>query len=350
MGSFGISLAGLVLAAGCWAQEAPPPAADSNERLYQSFQTGVFAIQHHQFDEAVAALNETVRLDPTQGTAWARLGEAYYGVARAKRGAESSTALAKSVEAYAKAVERTPDDGAYHNGYALSLAASGQLDQMQVEMEKAATLEPTKAAQYYYTFGGVLLSAGRPDAAASAFGKAAKAAPGIGEIYFQYGSALMSQARIADGKAALPAAAVEAFRSYLQVAPNGPFAGVVKEALAIDGSAVETTFGDPAAEKAGAAAPLSVGGRVQEAKVASKPQPMYPALARRLRVAGTVSLNALIAEDGSVIGLAVDSGNPLLVGAAMSAVKKWSYKPTILNDKPVRVRTKIDVTFTPAGR
>ena len=168
------------------------------------------------------------------------------------------------------------------------------------------------------------------------------------EIYFQYGSALTSQARITEeGKAALPAAAIDAFHSYLQTAPNGSFAGVVKEALAFDGSRVETAFGEPVGDKPGAPRALSVGGRVQEAKLAAKAQPAYPPLARRLRVAGTVSLNALIGEDGAVIGLAVDSGNPLLAGAAIDAVKKWTYKPTLLNDKPVRVRTQVDVVFTP---
>jgi protein TonB len=61
-------------------------------------------------------------------------------------------------------------------------------------------------------------------------------------------------------------------------------------------------------------------------------------------------LNALIGEDGAVIGLSVDSGNPLLAGAAIDAVKKWTYKPTLLNDKPVRIRTRVDVVFTPSGR
>jgi TonB family protein len=351
-----IAAVAVVLASASFAQDAPPQtaapvgASDTNERLYLSFQMGVLAIQHREWDDAVAELSEATQLDPTRGAAWARLGEAYYGMARSKRGAESNAALGKSVDAYAKAVEKTPDDAAYHNGYALSLAASGRLDEMQPEMEKAATLDPTKAAQYYYTFGGILLSSGRADAAASAFGKAAKAAPGVPEIYFQYGSALASQARITEeGKAALPAAAIDAFHSYLQTAPNGPFAAVVKEALAFDGAHVETAFGEPVSDKPGAPRATSVGGGVQEAKLAAKQQPAYPALARRLRIAGTVSLNALIGEDGAVIGLAVDSGNPFLAGAAIDAVKRWNYKPTLLNDKPVRIRTRIDVAFSPGG-
>jgi TonB family protein len=222
---------------------------------------------------------------------------------------------------------------------------------MEPEMEKAATLDPAKAAQYYYSFGGILLSSGRASAAADAFAKAAKAAPGMPEIYFQYGCALASQASITeDGKAALPATAIDAFHNYLQTAPNGPFAAVVKDALAFDGSRVATAFGEAVGDKPGSPAVLSVGGRVQEAKLASKAQPVYPALARRLRISGTVSLNALIGEDGAVIGLAVDSGNPFLAAAAIDAVKQWNYKPTLLNDKPVRIRTRVDVVFSQMGR
>jgi protein TonB len=40
------------------------------------------------------------------------------------------------------------------------------------------------------------------------------------------------------------------------------------------------------------------------------------------------------------------SGPPLLVPAAMQAVKNWTYKPTYLNGNPVEVVTTIDVNFS----
>jgi len=42
----------------------------------------------------------------------------------------------------------------------------------------------------------------------------------------------------------------------------------------------------------------------------------------------------------------VVSGHPLLRQAALDAVKQWVYKPTMLNDQPVKVSTTIDVIFT----
>jgi periplasmic protein TonB len=41
------------------------------------------------------------------------------------------------------------------------------------------------------------------------------------------------------------------------------------------------------------------------------------------------------------------SGHPLLVPAALEAVKTWVYQPTLLNGQPVEVETTVDVNFPP---
>ena len=78
----------------------------------------------------------------------------------------------------------------------------------------------------------------------------------------------------------------------------------------------------------------------------NKVQPLYPALAKQARIQGTVRLQAVIAKNGSVEELQVISGHPLLVQAALDAVKQWRYRPTLLNGEPVEVVTTIDVVFT----
>jgi protein TonB len=75
-------------------------------------------------------------------------------------------------------------------------------------------------------------------------------------------------------------------------------------------------------------------------------QPQYPPLARQARVSGTVKLHAIIAKDGTVQELQVISGHPLLIQAALDAVRQWRYRPTLLNTEPVEVDTTIDVIFT----
>lgn len=92
--------------------------------------------------------------------------------------------------------------------------------------------------------------------------------------------------------------------------------------------------------------PLVVSSGVQEAKLISRPMPLYPPLARAARISGVVRLVAFIGEAGTIEELRVVEGHAMLVQAALEAVRQWRYQPTILNGHPVRVETTIDVIFT----
>jgi TonB family protein len=91
---------------------------------------------------------------------------------------------------------------------------------------------------------------------------------------------------------------------------------------------------------------IRVGGNVQQMMLIQQPRPVYPPLAKQARIQGVVRFNAIIATDGTVATLTVESGHPLLVDAAVESVKQWVYKPTLLNGEPVEVVTVIDVNFT----
>jgi protein TonB len=88
------------------------------------------------------------------------------------------------------------------------------------------------------------------------------------------------------------------------------------------------------------------GGNVTAAKLLNRVQPMYPPLARQTRISGTVRLHAIIGKNGGVEQLEVMSGHPLLVQAALDAVRQWKYQATTLNGEPVEVDTTIDVIFS----
>ena len=94
---------------------------------------------------------------------------------------------------------------------------------------------------------------------------------------------------------------------------------------------------------------IKQGGNVQEAALTVKTNPIYPPLARQARIQGDVVLHAIIDKDGRVSELQVVSGHPLLVQAAVEAVKQWRYKPTLLNGDAVEVDTTITVHFSMAG-
>ena len=55
---------------------------------------------------------------------------------------------------------------------------------------------------------------------------------------------------------------------------------------------------------------------------------------------------ARISEAIRCENLELVSGHPMLVNAAMDAVKQWQYKPNVLNGVPVEVRTTINVNFS----
>lgn len=103
----------------------------------------------------------------------------------------------------------------------------------------------------------------------------------------------------------------------------------------------------PATPKAQPGPPprVRIGGLVQEAKLVTRVTPVYPRLAIAARIGGTVEMAAVIGIDGRIRELRVLKGHPMLVPAAIEAVRQWVYSPTLLNSVPVEVDTSVTVLF-----
>jgi periplasmic protein TonB len=84
---------------------------------------------------------------------------------------------------------------------------------------------------------------------------------------------------------------------------------------------------------------------VMDGSLIHRVDPVYPEIARAIHLSGTVRLRAIISTDGRVQNLEVLSGNPILANAAVSAVRQWRYRPTLLSGSPVEVETLITVNF-----
>jgi protein TonB len=91
---------------------------------------------------------------------------------------------------------------------------------------------------------------------------------------------------------------------------------------------------------------IKAGGNLEAAHLIKKVPPVYPSMARSNGIQGTVRFMATIGKDGTVQDLRVVSGNPLFVPAARDAVKKWVYRPALLNGEPVEATIQIDVNFS----
>ena len=74
--------------------------------------------------------------------------------------------------------------------------------------------------------------------------------------------------------------------------------------------------------------------------------PIYPPLARQIHKEGRVELRAIIATDGTIQSLEIESGEPIFYQSAKDAVSQWRYKPTILNGQPMQIDTHITVIYT----
>jgi periplasmic protein TonB len=123
--------------------------------------------------------------------------------------------------------------------------------------------------------------------------------------------------------------------------PGGQSDGVLRSMIEVPGTPPPPPLSKPQTPER-----IWQGGVVEEANLNYGPKPDYPELAKIARIEGTVRLEALIAIDGTIKGLKVKSGQPLLVKAALEAVEHWRYQPTLLNGQPVEVETEIDVNFS----
>jgi protein TonB len=74
-------------------------------------------------------------------------------------------------------------------------------------------------------------------------------------------------------------------------------------------------------------------------------EPVYPALAKQMRIQGSVELLASIGKDGSITNVKLINGDAILSHAAIDAVNQWKYKPYYVGDQPVAIQTQITVKF-----
>jgi TonB family protein len=79
----------------------------------------------------------------------------------------------------------------------------------------------------------------------------------------------------------------------------------------------------------------------EDRKVKTKIDPVYPDLAKRMNVTGTVKVMVVIATNGSVKSAKPLGGHPLLIEPSVEAVKKWKYEPA-----SEETTTTVQFTFT----
>jgi beta-lactamase class A len=106
----------------------------------------------------------------------------------------------------------------------------------------------------------------------------------------------------------------------------------------------------PPASGSGAANSVHRPGRMRISAEAHQPkthrEPICPELAKQKGVQGAVRLELLVDTSGRPAGIKMISGHPLLVQAALDAVREWRYNPVLINGEPAEVVTTATVVFS----
>jgi len=85
---------------------------------------------------------------------------------------------------------------------------------------------------------------------------------------------------------------------------------------------------------------VSIAHAASSRRAINKVAPVYPELARRMHLSGTVVMQVTIQPDGSVSETKVESGHALLATAAQQAVKQWKFE-----SGPETTNATVDVNF-----
>ncbi len=79
-------------------------------------------------------------------------------------------------------------------------------------------------------------------------------------------------------------------------------------------------------------------------KVKTRVDPIYPSLARKMNLGGSVKVQVTVAADGSIKAAKAIGGHPVLIDSAVDAVKRWKYEPG-----KEETTTVVEFKFTPSA-
>jgi len=131
--------------------------------------------------------------------------------------------------------------------------------------------------------------------------------------------------------------------AYVRLKPGA--IGYVSLGADVSGVKVVSVGGQTEFRLADAPAPVPVGGRIAMPQRIVTAQPAYPAIAKVGKVQGTVEVSIVIDASGNVERAKVVKSIPQLDAAAVEAVRKWKYSPTVVDGVAVPVTMVVQVTF-----
>ncbi len=218
------------------------------------------------YDAAIKAMQDATTAKPDEGILWITLGDAQLGsadaAAKAAKAAGTSTtdpavaqkyndaaaSYKKGVELNAASKKPSPEAAAAgYNQLGQTYAKMGNAKDAADAYEMAAKTMPANASMYYFNEAATLYNASKLPEAEAAADKAIAADPKKAEAYYIKGQALIPQATVdpKTNKIVAPPGCVEAYQTYLELAPDGPHAADVKGILEGIGAQVKSSYKAP---------------------------------------------------------------------------------------------------------
>jgi len=177
------------------------------------FDQAIEAKKAGQFDLAIEKLQQALTMDPKQPNILGHLADAYY-----QKG-DNDTAVTR----YKEAITIAPLDATLHTNLGNVYVKKGMIAEAQAEFEEAVRLDPANAAVNYYNVGVVMVNNGKNEEALTAFGKCVQADPNYAAAYYHLAMCQINKAMYAE--------AVASMDKYLQLAPTGDYAAMIKQML-----------------------------------------------------------------------------------------------------------------------
>jgi Flp pilus assembly protein TadD len=190
------------------------------DELRQHHSLAARYLQEDKTEDAIREFQAVLEREPNNPTTHSLLGLAYAEAGR----------MPEAIASCRRAVELEPNEPAHHNNLGILLVRSGQVQDGVRHLERAAQLDPERAATYHFNVGAALLNADRARDAVGHFRSALRSDPTFAMAHFFLGVALLRSAGGSEPIRAAPGT-VEAFRRYLQLAPDGQYAERAREYL-----------------------------------------------------------------------------------------------------------------------
>ncbi len=247
------------------------------------------------------------------------------------------TTILATIFAGSAAAQSAPADAESHFEKATAFHQKSDVEAEIAELREAIRLKPD-FAEAHLNFGLALFKRREKDAAINEYREAIRLKPDLPEAHLALGIAL--------GWKADPNGAVAEYREATRLKPDYEEAhrNLGYELMSLG----KRQEGLDELERARALKPEVPRG-VALGLLVKKIAPKYPNKARRAGIQGQVVLRAVITKEGNIDSLTLVSGDPTLASAAIDAVKKWKYKPYLLDGEPVSVSTEIRVNFFLSG-